>query len=305
MYFLRQMKRILCPSEYFILIVMVYIIISGCATRVKEMKGFGDGVLPGGNILSCETYSFRELFKTGEIDIMSFPAKMKELGIKGIAVESWYLKSLDEAYLDQVKYAAEAKDCLIVGLMTGADFCTADEKKRAEGVKAKKRQMRAAKYLGTGTLRIALANPPQGELEDVCIERVITALKELIPLAKELNVKIAVENHGGFTNRADNILKIIKGTDLEWVGACLDFKNWPRGKIIEESKKLAPYAYHTHAKAHQFNWDGEEVGVDYKTILGFLKEANYKGALSIEWEGKGDPFEGVKKTRDLILKYWR
>jgi L-ribulose-5-phosphate 3-epimerase len=299
------MKRILYPSGYFILPVMVFTILYGCATRVKEMKVLGDGVLPGGNILSCETYSFREQFKKKEIDIMSFPAKMKELGIKGISVESYHLKSFDEAYLDRVKYAAKAEDCLIAGLMTGADFCTADEKKRAEVVKAKKRQMRAAKYLEAGILRIAVANPPQGDSEDVCINRVITALQELIPLAKELNLKIAVENHGGITDRADNILKIIKGTDPGWVGACLDFKNWPRGKIIEESKKLAPYAYYTHAKAHQFTWDGEEVGVDYKTILGFLKEANYKGALSIEWEGKGDPFEGVKKTRDLILKYWR
>ena len=305
MYFLRQMKRILRPSEYFILIVMVYIIISGCATRVKEMKGFGGGVLPGGNILSCETYSFRELFKKGELDIMDLPAKMKELGIKGISIERGHLKNIEESYLEQVKAAPKNQDRLIVGLMTGADFCTANEMKRLQAIWAIKRQVRAANYLGTNILRIALANPPQGDSEEVCIERVITALKELIPLAKELNVKIAVENHGGITNSADNILKIIKGTDPEWVGACLDFKNWPRGKIIEESKKLAPYAYHTHAKAHQFNWDGEEVGVDYKTILGFLKEANYKGALSIEWEGKGDPFEGVKKTRDLILKYWR
>lgn len=298
-------KRILFPSEYFILTVMVFTITLGCAIQVKEMKGLGNGVLPGGNILSCETGSFRELFKKGEIDIMSFPAKMKELGIKGISVESYHLKSLDKAYLDRVKYAAEAKDCLIVGLMTGADFCTADENKRAEGVKVKKRQMRAAKHLGTDILRIALANPSQGDSADVCIERIITALKELIPLAKELNVKIAVENHGVITQSTDNILKIIKRTDPEWVGACLDFKNWPRGKIIEESKKLAPHAVHTHAKAHQFYWNGEEVGVDYKTILDFLKKANYKGALSIEWEGKGDPFEGVKKTRDLILKYWR
>jgi sugar phosphate isomerase/epimerase len=284
---------------------MVFAIILGCATQIREMKRLGDGVLPGGNILSCETYSFREQFKKKEIDILSLPAKMKELGIKGISVEGYHLKTLDEAYLDRVKDAAKAKDCLIAGLMTGADFCTPDEKKRAEGVKAKKRQMRAAKYLEAGILRIALANPPLWGSEDVCIERVIAALRELIPLAKELNVKIAVENHGGITDRADNILKIIKGTDPEWVGACLDFKNWPRGKIIEESKKLAPYAIHTHAKAHQFSWDGEEMGVDYKTILGLLREANYKGALSIEFEGKGDPFEGVKMTRDLILKYWR
>jgi sugar phosphate isomerase/epimerase len=299
------MKRIFYLSEYFILSFLFFAILSGCASQVKEMNPPGDYILPGGNILSCETYSFREQFKKGEMDFMSFPAKMKELGIKGISIERGDLKNTQESYLDQVKAAVKNQERLIVGLMTGADFCNRNEKKRLEAIGWIKRQVRAANYLGTNILRIAISNPPEGDSEDICIDRIIAALKEIIPLAKELNMKIAVENHGGITNRADNILKIIKGTDPEWVGACLDFKNWPWGKMIEESKKLAPYAYHTHTKAHQFIWGGEEAGVDYKTIFGFLKEANYKGALSIEWEGKGDPFEGVKMTRDLIRKHWR
>ena len=35
-----------------------------------------------------------------------------------------------------------------------------------------------------------------------------------------------------------------------------------------------------------------------------LKKNKYKGPISIEFEGKGDPVEGVRKSRALILKYW-
>ena len=44
--------------------------------------------------------------------------------------------------------------------------------------------------------------------------------------------------------------------------------------------------------------------MDYKYLLGLLKDAKYKGAVSIEYEGGGDHMEGVKKTVALILKYW-
>ena len=53
-----------------------------------------------------------------------------------------------------------------------------------------------------------------------------------------------------------------------------------------------------------FRPDGEATNSDYGKLLGILKEVKYPGAVSIEWEGKGDSVEGVKKTRDLILKHW-
>ena len=59
-----------------------------------------------------------------------------------------------------------------------------------------------------------------------------------------------------------------------------------------------------HAKCLTFKDDGEEATVDYGKILGYLKAVNYKGAISIEFEGGGDPVEGVKKSRDLIIKHW-
>jgi sugar phosphate isomerase/epimerase len=68
--------------------------------------------------------------------------------------------------------------------------------------------------------------------------------------------------------------------------------------------KLAPYAYHVHAKLEDFNPDGEATNSDYGKLLGILQSVRYSGAVSIEWEGRGDAVKGVKKTRDLILKHW-
>jgi hypothetical protein len=43
---------------------------------------------------------------------------------------------------------------------------------------------------------------------------------------------------------------------------------------------------------------------DFSRVLGMLKKISYKGPISIEYEGRGDPIEGVQKTKALILKYW-
>lgn len=155
-------------------------------------------------------------------------------------------------------------------------------------------------------MRINLGGAGTEQQDDtIGAQRCIDALNNrILPVAKELKVKISLENHGGVTKKADTILKVIKGTDPKWVGSCLDFGNWPNELRNTESAKLAAYAYHVHAKCRNFNADGEETDMNYKYLLGLLKRGGYTGAVSIEFEGGGDQIEGVKKTVALILKYW-
>ena len=81
---------------------------------IEAPSNVADGVLPGGNILACETYSLRELFKEQKPDpkkpwvgkypqltITTFPAFMKELGIKGVAINDWYLGDLNAPDAEQ------------------------------------------------------------------------------------------------------------------------------------------------------------------------------------------------------------
>jgi sugar phosphate isomerase/epimerase len=132
----------------------------------------------------------------------------------------------------------------------------------------------------------------------------------MLPLAKKFSIKMTIENHGGCSKTAERILKVIDGTDPNYVGSCLDFGNWPsepKELKYSEIAKLAPHAFHTHAKTHHFLPNGEESEIDYKRVFGMLKREKYAGAISIEWEGDDpkDPVEGVKMTRDLIRKHWK
>ena len=255
--------------------------------------------------MCCETYSLRSLMDS-KYDYVTVMPVMKSLGMKGVALNDIWLKSCDKPYLAEIKKAAKDSGIKIVALICEGNLSTTDDEAWKKQVETDATKMRAAAYLGAKVVRLNLGGLGNQEKDDtVGTDRCIAAFKQLLPLAKELKVKMTIENHGGPSKKADNIIRIIKSTDPKWVGSCLDFKNWPADVLYEENAKLAPYAYHVHAKALAFDANGEETSVSYQKLLRMLKDANYKGAVSIEYEGGGDAIEGVTKTRDLILKYWK
>ena len=259
-----------------------------------------------GVFLACETYSLRDCIRQGKYDLISVSPLMKKLNIKGLALNDMFFESWEKPYLDRIKKSAKDNGIIIAGVICGGNLASNNEEARKKQIETDAMKIRAAGYLGAPIVRLDTGGTGDPNTDGtVGVERVVAAFKQLLPLAKELKVKITIENHGGVSAKADWILRIIKDTDPKWVGSCLDFKNWPKDVMYEENAKLAAYAYHTHAKAHSFDAEGEETTVDYRRVLQMLKDAKYKGAVSIEFEGPEDQIEGVKKTRDLILKYWK
>ncbi len=262
-------------------------------------------------ILSCETYSLRDMYRDGKLTLEATPALFKELNIPGISWNDMFFKSWDTAYLDALKSAAAAAGVKSTCLIMEGNLAQADLDKRKKQVEENIKKLKAADHMGIPVVRMNLGGTGN-DLDDdnIGVQRCITAFNEMLPLAVRFNIKITIENHGGCSKTADRIIHVIDGTDPRWVGSCLDFGNWPREPKelkYKEIEKLVPYAYHTHAKSHTFDSSGEEPDIDYKRVLGMLKKAKYIGAISIEWEGADpkDPVEGVKRTRDLVRKHWK
>lgn len=256
-------------------------------------------------ILSCETYSLRDYFGNGKLDFLTVPKTLKELGIPAITYNDIWMKSYDKDYLDSLKKACADAGMKIVGFICEGNLATLDDAAWNAQIATDEKKMRAAAYLGASAVRLNIGGLGDDQKDStIGVQRCTEAFKKLIPLAKELNLKMTIENHGGVSKKADWILAVIKGSDPKWVGSCLDVGNWPEAERYTESAKLAPYAYHVHAKTHNFTPQGEDVNKDYKRLMKMLKDAKYTYAVSIEYEGGEDQIEGVKKTRALVLKYW-
>jgi hypothetical protein len=72
-----------------------------------------DAKLRGGNTLACETYSFRDMIRAGKLDMTTIPAFYKEQGIKGISYNDMFFKTVDDAFIDQVKAAVKKADRVV------------------------------------------------------------------------------------------------------------------------------------------------------------------------------------------------
>lgn len=65
--------------------------------------------------------------------------------------------------------------------------------------------------------------------------------------------------------------------------------------------RLAPYAALVHAKTHGFDADGRPVYLDVARALRIVRDAGYRGPISLEYESnQGDPWENTTRTRALV-----
>jgi sugar phosphate isomerase/epimerase len=279
---------------------LVYLPLVFCALASAQ-----DAKLRGGNVLACETYSLRDLIAKGKLDMTTIPAYYKELGIEGISYNDMFFKRIDDAYIDEVKAAVKKAGRKVTCYVIEGNLAMADESKRKAQIEEDKKKLRAAARLGAPVVRINVGHTEnEADNATIGVERVVAAFKEILPLAKELKVRISIENHGGVSKTAANIVKVIKQTDPKWVGALVDFGNFPPENRYAEIDLVAPYAFVTHVKVNEFKPDGEAASYDFPRVLKALKANKYKGPISIEYEGKGDPVEGVKLSKALIQKYW-
>jgi len=107
-----------------------------------------------------------------------------------------------------------------------------------------------AHKLGAHILKLGFRLNPHDKTRPLLeqMQQVIDELRESVALAKQLDVRIALENHGHWTS--DQGLYIVESLNSEHVGFCLDTAN--SLMVLEDpiytTAKMAPYAFTTHFK---------------------------------------------------------
>ena len=67
---------------------------------------------------------------------------------------------------------------------------------------------------------------------------------------------------------------------------------------------MLPYAKGVGAKTDDFDEQGEQPEMDYKRLLGLVKESGFSGYIGVEYEGFNQPEdEGIRNTIKLLKRY--
>lgn len=136
--------------------------------------------------------------------------------------------------------------------------------------------------------------PAEGHTEDEGFEWAIAALKEGAAYAGERGVTLVLENHWGLTGTADGCARIHEGVGSPWLKYVLDLGNFfHRPDQYAEMARFFDDLAVVHAKVYLGGGMLVEPEIDYRRVAGMLAEIGYTGYLSMEFEGKAHPDEGI------------
>lgn len=271
--------------------------------------------------LSLAQWSLHRQIISGELNPLDFAQKASELGFSGIEyVSGLYAEELQkdedpdqamENLLATLKAKSEEYKVRNVLIMVDGEgnLASPDEAERNAAIENHKKWVKAAAFLGCHSIRVNLfgSNDP-----DEWLEAAAQGLGLLADYARDREINIIVENHGGLSSNGALLAKVIKLADRPNCGTLPDFGNFciarNETECLEEYDKylgvseMMPYAFAVSAKSYDFDENGMETNIDYKKMLQIVKDAGYSGFIGVEYEGSRlMEIEGIIATRDLLL----
>lgn len=276
--------------------------------------------------LSLAQWSMHKMVLDEGVDPYTFAEKAKGWGFTGLEyVSGLYYKELEKSNFSEEAMAAFVeknnaestkhgmKNVLIM-IDGQGDLATTDAKERKKAVENHYKWVDAAAAMGCHSIRVNLAGSQNPE---EWLSNSVDGLKQLATYAKDKNVNIIVENHGGLSSNAAKLAEVMKAVNMENCGTLPDFGNfcvkrkdgsYYNGECEEQYDmyqgvmELMPYAKGVSAKSHNFDEEGNETKIDYSKMLEIVKNSGYTGFIGVEYEGNELSEEaGILATKELLL----
>ena len=247
--------------------------------------------------LGLAAYSFRDALnlKKPKMSLFEFIDLAATLPLDAVELTSYYFAETTDAYLDRLKAHAAARKLAISGVPVGNNFCLKDDARRREQIDLVKDWTRRAARLAAPTVRIFAGKLEKGETLDVAQKRVVAAMEECCAVAEKEGVLLALENHGGITDTPEHLLALVQPVRSPALGVNVDTGNFKTPDPYADVAKIAPYGVNVQVKTEVFPAGGRKQEADLGRMVRILKDANYHGALVLEYEAAEDPNAAVPR----------
>jgi hypothetical protein len=107
---------------------------------------------------------------------------------------------------------------------------------------------------------------------------------------------MGLENHWGLGRTAQGVLRVVDGVKSPWLQVTLDTGNFLEN-MYEQIEMLAPRAVLVQAKTYHGGGIWYTLELDYPRIAEMLRRHNYRGYISLEFEGRAE--ELLQRARRL------
>ena len=245
--------------------------------------------------------------------------------IKSLGVDGVEFVGLSQDGGDPIARAKELRSrcaglgLTVAGYCVGAEFLVDDAEQR-KAIDAVKREVDVAFALGATNMRHDVTRGPQAGAEtsfDEVLQRVVPAVRAVTEHGAAVGVRTSVENHGFYLQTAERVERLVDAVGNRNFAVTLDLGNFLclDQDPVASAQRLASKAIMVHAKDFHVRpktdlplpgWfatpteialRGAIVGhgvIETKRQLAILRDAGYRGFVSLEFEGIEDPEAGVR-----------
>jgi len=260
--------------------------------------------------LSLAAYSFNRYLPTGwpkpgstdaPMTLENFIEFCAEMNLDGTELTSYYFPAaVTPDYLIHLKELTFRLGLDVSGTAIGNDFCLPPGADRDFQLAMTRAWIDYAAILGAPVIRIFAGSVPQGDSTAAALDRCVAGINESLTYAAAKGVVLALENHGGITATADQLLAIVERVDdSPWFGINFDSGNFSSADPYAELEKIAPYAMNAQLKV-SVNVAGQRQPSDFGRVVNILKQAGYRGYLVLEYEESEEPRERIPVILDQL-----
>ena len=264
------------------------------------------------------TYSYWH-FREPKVTVQQVIDHASNLGVDGVDVLHVQMDNESPEYIRSLRDRAQDKNIELICLSIHQDFVDPDKEKRNKNIDHTKNCIDIAHDLGISYIRLnsgrwntidsfddLMANKGvepilPGFTEDDGFKWCIDSINECLPHAEQAGVVLALENHWGLTRTPEGLLRIVNSIDSPWLGVLMDTGNFLEDPY-EKLEEIAPQTVFVQAKTYYGGGEWYTLDLDYPRIAEILNKVEYKGYISLEFEGKEDANKGVPKSIEMLKK---
>jgi L-ribulose-5-phosphate 3-epimerase len=251
-------------------------------------------------------YTFREALKDRKMSYDDIIRMAVDLDLDGVDLTVYWFPDTSDSFLLPLRRLAFKQAVEIYSISVRTEMTQPSPELQQKELAEVKKWVDVAEKLGAGHIRVFGGKVPKGATEEQAVSWVVEVLKRAADYAGTKGIVLGLENHGGITEKADTIVRIVRQVNSPWVGVNVDTGNFNRNAYAQ-LETIMPWALNVQVKTECRPDDtGKPAPSDWDRIARMLVDKGYRGYLALEYEGKEAVTQApplLARLRDIVHKH--
>jgi L-ribulose-5-phosphate 3-epimerase len=269
------------------------------------------------NPVAISTYSFWRFRDDSKLSIERCIEQSAAMGFDGVEILHRQMGKEDNGYLQKLKQTALREGLPLCGFSIHQGFVSPDAAERQKNIDHTIKCIEMAYAMGIPTMRLntgrwnttksfdklmadrGIEPRLEGYSDDQGFDWVISSIEKCLPKAEQCGVTMGLENHWGLGLTPQGVLRIVDAIKSPWLQVTMDTGNFLEDPY-EKLEMLAPKTIYVQAKTYFGGGIWYALDLDYPRIAQILRKHDYRGYISLEFEGKEAWQTAIPKSLALL-----